>query len=709
MYTPEQEKQLYTLGKDLLAASEETPEHLQEYVAKLSDVIRFADFKYYQQSNPVLADSEYDALFKRLRAIEEAYPEHLAPDSPTQRVALGLSERFPPVAHLVPMLSLDNTYNAGELRDWDQRVRKGLETGATVAYCVEPKYDGASVSIIYEADRLTRGATRGDGVMGEEITTNVKQIRSIPLTAPLTEQGISILEIRGEVVIHKSTFASYNESRAAEGLAPLANPRNAASGTLRILDPREVRQRGLSAVLYHISEVTALPGSATTGLPATHYESLGWLKSMGFPTPVDEMKRFNQIEDVINFCLEFEARRDDLPYEVDGVVIKVDAFAQQDALGMTSHHPRWAVAYKFAARQATSKLRQVMYQVGRTGSITPVAKIDPVAIGGVTVTSVSLFNEDVVRQKDLRIGDTVVVERAGDVIPYIVQSLPDLRDGTETPIVFPAECPKCGATLDKPLGEAAWRCINAVCPAQVLERVIHFCSKDAMDIRGMGEANVKKLLTMGLISDPPSLYHIDWAQVRGLEGFKDKSVANLQQAIDASKAQPLQRLIFGLGIRHVGETTARTLANRVGHLTELYSWGEDILLTLEDVGPKVAASIVHFFSSDENRKMIERLNSAGVNLANTQKGTGAMTEGALKGKTFLFTGTLARLKRSEAEGRVEELGGTILTGVSSKLNYLVVGTDAGSKLEKAKKLGTVTILTEDEFISMVQTPDSETV
>lgn len=718
-----------------------SPEDMQ----RLADILRWADWRYYVQSDPSLADFEYDTLFKKLRALEEAHPDEASPDSPTQRVAKGLSERFPTVAHLVPMLSLDNTYNAEDLRDWDRKVRAGAGEGVAVEYCVEPKYDGASISLIYEDDRLVRGATRGDGVMGEDITPNIRQIRSIPLSAAFAKSSVRQIEIRGEVVIHKEVFAAYNAQRAAEGLAPLANPRNAASGTLRMLDPNEVSKRKLTAVLYHISEMERLPPAASEiPLPAfpgggggvgkgaahsiehisrnegspntspssgegrggasflTHYDSLHWLASLGFPTPASELHLFSSIDDVIAYCEAFAARRDALPFEVDGLVIKVNDFALQEKLGMTSHHPRWAVAYKLAARQATSKLRQVIFNVGRTGAVTPVAKIDPVPIGGVTVSSVSLFNEDVIREKGLRIGDTVLVERAGDVIPYIVKPLAELRDGSEEEIVYPTLCPVCEHPLERLEDEAAWRCINIACPAQVVERIIHFCSRDAMDIRGMGESNVKKFYELDIVTDIPGLYHIMWERVAALEGFGPKSVANLQQAIENSKGQPLPRLIFGLGIRHVGETMAKTLASAVGHIRELYDWDEEHLATLEDVGPKVAASVAHFFKTEEAHKTIDALETAGVNLANTHK-SAQPGDGAFSGKTFLFTGTLSKLKRSEAEAMVEEKGGSILSGVSSKLNYLIVGEDAGSKLDKAKKLGSVTILSEEEFLGMIDT------
>ena len=696
MYTAQDEKRLYEQAKALI---ENTPTNIEEAVAQLREVINFSDWKYYVQSDPLLSDFEYDTLFKKLKSIEQQYPEQVTEDSPTQRVAIGLSEKFPPVNHLVPMLSLDNTYNAEDLQDFDRKCKE-FAGRDKIEYCVEPKYDGASISLVYENNKMTRGATRGDGVMGEEITNNIRQIKSIPLSANFSNDEVGQIEIRGEVVIHKSVFAAYNEQRIADGLSPLANPRNAASGTLRILDPREVAKRKLSAILYHISYYN----NGNNPRPAqltTHYDSLQWLYSLGFPTPAKEMQKFDDIEDVIKFCVDFEQRRDDLAFEVDGLVIKVNDFDMQDKMGMTTHHPRWAVAYKFKAREATSKLLDVEYQVGRTGAVTPVAKIEPVPIGGVIVKSVSLFNEDVIKEKDLRIDDTVVVERAGDVIPYIVKSLPELRTGKEKEITFIKECPACSEPLEKNEDEAAWRCVNISCPVQVAERLTHFTSKDAMDIRGLGAANVVKFFELGLLKDIPGLYHMDWNAISQLGGFGEKSITNLKQAIENSKKQPLNRLIFGLGIRFVGETTAKTLANAVTHIRDFYDWDVEKLSTLEDIGPKVATSVVQFFHNEENRHMIDTLQKEGLTLVNQHRGND-QASGELAGKTFLFTGTLEKMKRSEAEAMAEAKGGAILNGVSSKLNYLVVGADAGSKLEKAKKLGTVSILTEDEFLTLVK-------
>jgi DNA ligase (NAD+) len=433
---------------------------------------------------------------------------------------------------------------------------------------------------------------------------------------------------------------------------------------------------------------------------ATHAGSLELLWNLGFRSPQNEKRVFKGIQAVIDYCLEFEKTRDDLPYEIDGMVIKVNDLELQERMGMTSHHPRWAIAFKFKARQATSKLLNVEFQVGRTGSITPVAKIQPVPIGGVTVSSISLFNEDVIREKDLMIGDTVLVERAGDVIPYIVKSQAELRTGEEKKIHFPKHCPECASTLFKEPEEAVWRCINIDCPAQVVERMIHFTSKDAMDIRGFGEANVRKFYGLGLLKDIPGIYKLDFDHIGKLDGFGARSIENLRNAIEASKLQPLHRLIFGLGIRFVGETTAKTLAQKVSHLKEFSNFSVEQLMEMEDVGTKVASSIHHFFSNPQNLQLLDELEALGLQLRNVKKDK--VETGGLAGQTFLFTGTLPTLKRSEAEAMAEAQGGKILSGVSAKLNYLVVGEDAGSKLEKAKKISSIKILTEAEFLELVR-------
>ncbi|UEG50628.1 NAD-dependent DNA ligase LigA [Ferruginibacter lapsinanis] len=694
MYTATQTKEL----QHLTSAALQNPDNTA--ITILKEILRFHEYRYYILNDPLISDAEYDNLYKQLEKFEKNDPTLITPDSPTQRVGSSLNNAFVTIQHLVPMLSLENSYNVADLLDWDRKAKEltGLET---VEYCIEPKFDGASISLIYENDLLSRGATRGDGVEGEEITNNIKQIKSVPLSAKFSEYGIDQIEIRGEVLINKNNFKKYNDQLTEQNLPPLANPRNAAAGSLRMKDPKEVGKRNLEAFLYHVSYITGNRQLATGNKqPTTHYGMLEMLWQLGFKSPIKEMTVVKGIDGVINYVQAFEAKRDGLPYEIDGMVIKVNELALQDKMGMTTHHPRWAIAYKFKARQATSKLLKVEFQVGRTGSITPVAKIEPVPIGGVTVSSISLFNEDVVREKDLRIGDTVLVERAGDVIPYIVKPLTELRSGTEEAIIFPKKCPVCHDELYKPEDEAVWRCININCEAQVVERIIHFVSKDAMDIKSFGEANVRKFYELGLLKDIPGIYTLDFEAVAKLEGFGKKSIDNLQLAVEASKSQPLHRLIFALGIRYVGETTAKTLANAVSKLTDFADYTEEQLQALDDVGVKVSASIYRFFRNEDNLKMLEKLEQLGISLTNTKKKEHEAST-TFAGKSFLFTGTLTQLKRSEAEAMVEDKGGNILGGVSSKLNYLIVGADAGSKLEKAKKIPTINILTEEDFLKML--------
>ncbi|MEO5995756.1 MAG: NAD-dependent DNA ligase LigA [Chitinophagaceae bacterium] len=711
MYSTDQIKSLQQSSKALLKKGN------QQKVTDIDlirDVLRFHEYRYYVMDEPLIADVEYDQLFKILEKLETEYPERITTDSPTQRVAKGLTKDFPTVSHLVPMLSLQNSYNAADLLDWDRKCRE-LSQVAELEYCSEPKFDGASISVIYEDDLLIRAATRGNGVEGDEITTNIRQIRSVPLSAKFSDYGIYQVEIRGEVLMNKNSFKKQNEQLAALNLAPFANPRNAASGSLRIKDPNEVKRRNLEAFFYHVSYYTTTDGKkmSVDGKPATknlksssvnpalatHSGTLQMLWDLGFRSPKKEMKVLKGIDAIIKHAPEFEEQRDEMPYEIDGMVIKVNDILLQEKLGMTTHHPRWAIAYKFKARQASSVLRKVEFQVGRTGSITPVGKIDPVAVGGVTVSSVSLFNEDVVKEKDLMIGDTVLVERAGDVIPYIVKSMTELRTGKEKEIVFPVNCPVCGDALFKPEGEAVWRCINVNCKAQVVERIIHFVSKDAMDIRSLGEANVRKFYELGILKDIPSIYTIDFDRFKNLEGFGQKSITNLQTAIEESKSQPLHRLIFGLGIRYVGENTAKTLSNVVIHLLDFKNYSLEQLQELEDVGVKVATSIYQFFSNNDNLRVLNKLEQLGVSLTNQKKKTVTATN--LSGLSFLFTGTLAQLKRSEAEEMVEQKGGSLLGSVSSKLNFLVVGEDAGSKFEKAKKIQSIRIINEQEFLDLI--------
>jgi DNA ligase (NAD+) len=673
----------------------------------LKNLLRFHEQRYYVMNEAVITDFEYDQLYKILEKAELQNPTWVTPDSPTRRVGRSLNAAFTAVEHIVPMLSLENSYNAGDLLDFDRKARDMCKLDA-IEYCVEPKFDGASISVVYEDDFLARSVTRGDGVMGDDITTNSKQIRNIPLRAAFSDFGLKQVEIRGEVLMSKKSFKNFNDKLEQEGIAPLANPRNAAAGSLRLKNPQEVGKRALEAFLYHVSFFTTEKTDDGSKIPATHSAMLQMLWNTGFRSPVKEMKVVKGIQAVIEHIEAFEQTRDGLPYEIDGMVVKVNDLQLQEKLGMTTHHPRWAIAYKFKARQASTKLLAIDFQVGRTGAVTPVAKLQPVGIGGVTVSSISVHNEEYIREKDLRIGDTVIIERAGDVIPQIVRAVTEARTGNEQAITYATHCPVCQSKLYKEAGEAVWRCINAECEAQVIEKMIHYVSKDALDIKNFGEQLVRKFYELGLLKDIPGIYRLDYAAISKLEGFGKKSIDNLETAVESSKKQPLHRLIYGLGIRHVGETTAKALARRVSHISELKTMTVEDFMLLEDFGPKVATSVYQFFQNGQNLTMIGELEALGINMS---KGTVATatneTSNVLKGQSFLFTGTLSKLKRSEAEAKVEAAGGLILGGVSSKLNYLVVGEDAGSKHEKAKKIPTINIITEDDFLKFFN-HDTET-
>lgn len=664
----------------------------------LKKLLKFNEYQYYVLNEPLISDYEYDQLYQQLLLIESANSSLITPDSPSQRVGNSLNASFVTTAHLVPMLSLENSYNADDLIDFDRKATEGAGY-EKLTYCVEPKFDGASISLVYENDILIRACTRGDGLAGEDITQNIKQIKSIPLSIPLGKYGIKQIEIRGEVIMSKDAFAAFNEKLKLKQQAPLANPRNAAAGSLRMKDPKEVGERNLDAFIYHISYVLPIPDEKLTPLLQSHSGTLFLLWNLGFRSPQKERKIIEGIHDVVDYCISFEVGRDKLPYDIDGLVIKIDDVALQEKLGMTSHHPRWAIAYKFKARQATTIIENVEFQVGRTGAVTPVAKLQPVALGGVNVSSISMHNEEYIKEKDIRLGDTVIIERAGDVIPQIVQSISSLRKGTEKMITFPTSCPVCNAPLEKEEAEAVWRCISPLCKAQIVERIIHFVSKDAMDIKSFGEANIRKFYEIGILPNVPAVYTLDYEKVAQLEGFGKKSIDNLQAAIANSKSQPLYRLIYGLGIRFVGETTAKTVASQIQHILDLTNLTEEQLQSFEDVGVKVAKSIYAYFHEENNIEMIRHLESLGLNMIQTNT---TAVDGNLAGLNFLFTGTLTQLKRTEAEAMVESRGGHILGGVSSKLNYLVVGEDAGSKLEKAKKIASIKIITEAEYIDLLK-------
>ena len=699
-YAASQQRELITLTRKLLQEGEAVPGNESEAAqtaSSLRQVIIFHDWKYYVQADNIITDFEYDLLFRRLKAIEAAYPSLVTPDSPTQRVARDLTEDFPSVTHSVPMLSLDNSYNIDDLIDWDARV-KGFVGDEEVIYCVEPKFDGGSIALLYENDILVRAATRGDGTTGEEITNNARRMRSVPLRADFSSIGLQKVELRGEVVINKQTFADINRKREEEGLNILQNPRNSAAGALRVKDAEEVSRRGLEAFIYAIGFAVDVKGENQLGdTLQKHFDNIEWLGKLGFKVPVQEKKRCKGIQEVMDFINEWEARRDDFAYEIDGMVIKVDDLKQQQLCGFTAHHPRWAIAFKFKAREAATELEGVEFQVGRTGAITPVAKVKPVYIGGVTVSSISLHNLDIIREKDIRLGDTVIVQRAGDVIPYIDRVVLEKRSGKETSIDFPDGCPSCGAPIHRPEGEAVFRCSNIECPAQAEERLIHFVSKGAMDMDGLGRETVIDFFRRGWLKSIPDIYRLPYEEILSLEGWKEKSVNKLRESIEASKQQPLWRLVNGFGIRHVGTQTAKDLVRHLDKLTDLFDYDAEKLTEIEGIGQIVASSITEFFHNPGNRHMITELETLGLNLVQEKQAGG----GKLEGKTFLFTGSLTRFTRDQAKEMVEANGGRILSSVSANLHYLVAGEKAGSKLKKAEAIPSIQVIDEEQFLQMI--------
>ncbi len=653
---------------------------------KLVDMINEHNYNYYVLDNPQISDTEFDSLMKQLVALEEAFPELSSPDSPTQRVGGAPAAGFTTVTHLAPMLSLGNAFNEQNLRDFDRRVKGGL-SGEQVEYIVELKIDGLAISLLYENGLLVRGATRGDGEVGEDITGNLKTINSIPLRI---QRPVALLEVRGEAFMPKKEFARLNEEREEAGEQTFANPRNAAAGSLRQLDPRVTSSRALDAFLYGIGQARGLD---VTG----HIEGLNELKSLGFKVN-PQIKAFSNIEDVIDYCQEWAEKRHNLPYEIDGMVVKVNDLGQQAALGATSKSPRWAIAYKFPAEEAETVVKDIYVRVGRTGVLTPTASLKSVKVAGSTVSSATAHNEDIIREKDIRIGDHVIIHKAGDVIPEIVRVLPDKRIGTEKVFSMPALCPVCGMGVQRVEGEVAVRCPNGKCPGREREGIIHFVSRDAMDIEGLGPSVVTALLEAGLINDPADLYYLKYEDIVNLERMGKKSSENLLQAIKKSKSNSLAQLIFALGIRLVGERAGKILAAHFGTMENLQAATVEELTAIPEIGPKMADSIVLYFKEPVNLLLLERLRVAGVNMIQAAPETG---DRPLQDKQFVLTGGLTRYSRKEAQEMIEKLGGKVSSSVSKKTDYVLAGEDPGSKLDKAQALG-VKIIGEEEFEEMVR-------
>ncbi len=708
MYGPEQQRQLYTRSKEYLAGS--TNGDPEQQLPEIRYLLRYHEWRYYVQDDPVLSDYEYDQLFKQLEALEEANPALITPDSPSRRVGSDLTGNFESVPHLVPMLSLGNSYHAEDLEEFDRQVKRmlNLDEAAPLAYAVEPKFDGGTIALVYENDRLVRAATRGNGVYGEEITHNARVIRSIPLTAEFSRFGLHRVELRGEVIIRKDRFLTLNESRAAAGLTLFANPRNTATGGLRMKSPAEAAERQLEAFIYSFGYGTDADGQDAVQALETHTHALDVLAELGFKVPAAgvERTRTADICGAAAFCQQWEGEREGYAYEIDGMVVKVDDLRLQERAGYTSHHPRWAIAYKFAARQATTTLLSVEYQVGKIGTITPVAKTEPVALAGVMISSVSLHNEDFIREKDLRLGDRVLLERAGDVIPYIVKPLEELRDGSEEPIVWPVTCPVNQTGEEVPLvraeGEAAWRCPVCVCGAQNLQRIIHHVSKAAMDIDGMGRRYVEQFYELGWLKTIVDVYRLPYDEIARLEGFGERSADNLRQSVDAARSNPLWRLLHGLSIHHLGKKASQLLAQNVDHVMDLAGWTEEQYLHIKDIGPTVAQNVAAYFANPIHLEQLRELEDLGVNVRpnGEDRPAAQVTEGPFVGKSMLFTGSLQQLSRKEAQEKAEAAGARIVSAVSGKLDILVVGEKPGSKLKKAEALGTVQVMTETEFLNL---------
>jgi DNA ligase (NAD+) len=652
----------------------------KKQIQKLRDEINYHNYQYYVENNPVISDYEYDMLLKQLEALETQYPDLITPDSPTQRVGGEPAKGFTTVEHKIPMLSLDNAYSYEELQEFDERVKKVV---TDVEYICEPKIDGVSISLIYENGVFKRGATRGDGIKGDDITSNLRTIRSIPLRLQGSE--LQNAEIRGEVYFPISSFKKFNKEQEKKGEQVFANPRNAAAGSLRQLDPRIVASRPLDTYLYYISYADKDFKS--------QQNSLETLRTAGFRVnPL--IKKTGSIQEAILYCKSLETKRESLDYEIDGVVLKVNSFTQQRQLGSTIKHPRWAIAFKFTAKQATTRLKDIVIQVGRTGTLTPVAILEPVQVGGVTVSRATLHNFDELKRKDIRIGDMVLVERSGDVIPQVVKSISEKRTGEEKARAIPRKCPVCGSEVIRTLDEVAVRCPNKQCPARLKWRIEYFASRDAMDIDHLGGQTIDKLIEKGLIEDIADVYALTEHDILQLEGFKDKSVQNLLDSIEKSKQQGLARLIYGLGIRHVGKYAAQILAAQYQSIDELASKTAEELTQIHGLGDKTAEAIATFFATEENIELINKLKGIGIKTKETKK------EGPLAGKKFVFTGGLATLSRPDASDLVMKKGGMVASAVGKDIDYVVVGSDPGSKYDKAKKLG-LTILDENQFKKLV--------
>jgi len=656
----------------------------EQKIEKLRKDITHHEKRYYVDNNPQISDFEFDMLVKKLEELEKQFPELVTPESPTQRVGEQPVSGFASVEHSTPMLSLDNCYSFEELKEFEERIKK-IIPDEKIEYVAELKIDGLGISVIYREGNFARAVTRGDGFRGDDVTLNVKTIRSLPLSIRETRE----IEVRGEAFLPFQSFNKINQDRSQKGEPLFANPRNAAAGSLRLLDSKEVASRHLDIFLYSIF---------TEGIEQkSQWKSLQKLKELGFKIN-PHSRCCSSLEEVLSFWKEWSEKRDSMDYDVDGVVVKVDSTRQQNSLGRTAKFPRWSISFKFPARQATTQIKDIKIQVGRTGALTPVAVLDPVKLSGITISRSTLHNEDEIQRKDIRTGDYVLIERSGDVIPKVVSVMKERRTGKEIPFVFPLECPICKTSVFRPEGEAISRCVNPSCPAKLRESLLHFASRRAMNIEGLGEALVDQLVDKNLVKTLPDLYSLRLEELETLERMGSKSSQNLLDEIEESKKADLPRLIFALGIRYVGERTAQALASHFKDLTILSNATLEELVQVEDVGPKVAESVVFFFKQPENVELLNRLKEAGLRFSYTKKGKPG--ELPLAGQTFVLTGKLSELTREEATEAIENLGGSVTSSVSRKTTYVVMGESPGSKLEKAQRLGIPT-LGEKEFSKLV--------
>lgn len=668
--------------------------NVEKRIEELREEIRCHDYNYYILNTPKISDEQYDLLYKELEKLESEYSELITPDSPTQRVGSDLTKEFKPVQHIIPMLSLSNTYNENELFDFDRRVRDGIGNLDEVEYIVELKIDGVSVSIRYENYNMVTAATRGDGYVGEEITNNVKTIRSVPLKLnkiKTTKYDLSKIEVRGEIFMEVEAFKKFNKEREEKGEKIFANPRNSASGTLKLQDPKLVAQRPLDIFTYFL----ALENDQVE----SQAESLELLKQLGLKVNPN-YKLCKNIDEVLEFCKVWEAKREELPYEIDGVVVKVNSIKYQRNLGSIAKSPRWAVAFKFRAKQTETKLNKIFWQVGRTGTLTPVADLEPVFLAGSTISRATLHNIEEIERKDIREGDFVIIEKGGDVIPKVVQVVTGKRSSVSVKTKAPQNCPVCNSKLVRPDGEVAIYCENNTCPAQVKGKIEHFASRGAMDIEGLGKAIIDQFVDLNYLKSYADIYdlHKHKDELVQLEGFGELSINNLLTAIEASKKRPFEKVLYALGIRFVGAGAAQKLAHHFKNIDNLLKASEDEIEDIHEIGPSISFSVKKFFATSDNLDVVNRLRNTGLNFE--IKDTGE-TSDTLKNLTFVLTGTLEKFTRDEAKQMIQQKGGKVTGSVSKNTSYLVVGENAGSKLDKAEKFG-VKILTEDEFLSLIE-------